>query len=105
VGLLGDRSAEAWIAAYEGSHRQPVNRACHALGIPMILVSLIVLAGSLLSPRLWAWGVGLFVAGWSLQLVGHAFEGRRPEFLRDWRFLLVGARWWWMTATRRLHRS
>jgi uncharacterized membrane protein YGL010W len=36
----------------------------------------------------------LFVAGWVLQFVGHAFEGKPPEFLQDWRFLLVGVRWW-----------
>jgi uncharacterized membrane protein YGL010W len=28
------------------------------------------------------------------QFVGHAFEGKPPEFFHDWRFLLVGARWW-----------
>jgi hypothetical protein len=26
--------------------------------------------------------------------VGHAYEKKPPEFFRDWRFLLVGARWW-----------
>jgi hypothetical protein len=25
---------------------------------------------------------------------GHAFEGKPPEFLHDWRFLFVGLRWW-----------
>ena len=33
-------------------------------------------------------------AGWALQFIGHAFEGKPPEFFHDWRFLLVGARWW-----------
>jgi hypothetical protein len=28
------------------------------------------------------------------QFVGHAFEGKPPEFFRDWRFLFVGLRWW-----------
>jgi uncharacterized membrane protein YGL010W len=32
--------------------------------------------------------------GWIFQFVGHAFEGKPPEFFSDWRFLLVGARWW-----------
>ena len=35
-----------------------------------------------------------FVAGWVLQFVGHAFERKPPEFLKDWRFLFVGLRWW-----------
>jgi hypothetical protein len=28
------------------------------------------------------------------QFVGHAFERKPPEFLKDWRFLFVGLRWW-----------
>jgi uncharacterized membrane protein YGL010W len=32
--------------------------------------------------------------GWILQFVGHYFEGKAPEFFHDWRFLLVGLRWW-----------
>ena len=32
----------------------------------------------------------LFVAGWSLQLWGHRFEGMRPAFLDDARQLLIG---------------
>lgn len=36
------------------------------------------------------WGLGLFVVGWLFQLVGHAFEGRKPAFLDDLRGLLIG---------------
>jgi len=35
-------------------------------------------------------GVGGFVAGWIIQFVGHAFEGRKPAFLDDLRSLLIG---------------
>lgn len=38
--------------------------------------------------------IALFVVGWILQFVGHAVEGKPPEFFHDWRFLLVGVRWW-----------
>ena len=31
---------------------------------------------------------------WVLQFVGHYYEGKPPEFFHDWRFLLVGLRWW-----------
>ena len=37
---------------------------------------------------------GLFLLGWIFQFVGHAFEGKPPEFFKDWRFLFVGLRWW-----------
>jgi uncharacterized membrane protein YGL010W len=36
------------------------------------------------------WGVGLFVAGWIVQFVGHAWEGRKPAFLDDVIGLLIG---------------
>jgi len=45
-------------------------------------------------PRLWILAAGLFVAGWIFQFVGHAYERKPPEFLKDWRFLFVGLRWW-----------
>jgi uncharacterized membrane protein YGL010W len=44
--------------------------------------------------RFWILAVGLFVVGWIFQFVGHAFEGKPPEFFQDWRFLFVGLRWW-----------
>jgi uncharacterized membrane protein YGL010W len=37
-----------------------------------------------------ACGPGLFVAGWVIQFIGHAWEGRKPAFLDDLRGLLVG---------------
>jgi uncharacterized membrane protein YGL010W len=60
----------------------------------MILVSLpMMLAGIFWRPMLWC-GLILFAIGWALQFLGHAIEGKPPEFLSDWRFLLVGTRWW-----------
>lgn len=35
-------------------------------------------------------GVGLFVVGWAVQLIGHAFEGKKPAFVDDLVGLLVG---------------
>lgn len=36
------------------------------------------------------WGAGLFVVGWAIQFVGHAFEGRKPAFVDDLKSLMVG---------------
>jgi uncharacterized membrane protein YGL010W len=44
---------------------------------------------------LWLYALVLFVLGWTLQFIGHAFEHKEPEFFHDWRFLFVGVRWWW----------
>jgi uncharacterized membrane protein YGL010W len=42
----------------------------------------------------WQIALAMFVVGWALQFVGHAIEGKPPEFLKDWRFFFVGLRWW-----------
>lgn len=36
------------------------------------------------------WGLGLFVLGWSIQFVGHYYEGRKPAFVDDLMGLAVG---------------
>jgi uncharacterized membrane protein YGL010W len=92
--MMGGRTSEEWVAQYATSHQHPINRMCHTFGIPMIVVSLLL--GLAAWPGLLDWRipVWLFVAGWVLQFIGHAFEGKPPEFLKDWRFLFVGVRWW-----------
>jgi uncharacterized membrane protein YGL010W len=95
VCMLGNRNSEEWIAQYASSHQHPVNRACHTLGIPTILVSLAVLVAAIFYHSLWIYAAALFILGWIFQFIGHAFEGKPPEFLHDWRFLFVGVRWWW----------
>jgi len=89
------RTREQWVAQYASSHQHPVNRLCHTFGIPTIVVSLAIFLASLFVHRLWLYAMGLFVLGWILQFVGHAFEGKPPEFFGDWRFLFVGLSWWW----------
>ncbi len=42
---------------------------------------------------LWASCAALFVGAWIGQFVGHAIEGRRPSFLKDLQFLLIGPLW------------
>ncbi|HET9741442.1 MAG TPA: DUF962 domain-containing protein [Terriglobales bacterium] len=83
-----------WIAQYASSHQHPANRFCHTVGIPLIIVSLLLFLVSIFIHGLWPIPVALFVIGWIFQFVGHAFEGKEPEFFHDWRFLFVGARWW-----------
>ncbi len=92
--MLAGRTWESWIAEYSEGHQHSLNRLTHTFGIPIILVSLpLFLAGIVWHRVLWVAGV-LFVAGWALQFLGHAIEVKPPEFLKDWRFLLVGSRWW-----------
>ena len=92
--MLGDRPMSDWIARYTQSHQHPMNRVCHTIGIPLIAASVPLFAIALFVHGLWPVPLVLFVVGWVFQFVGHAFEGKSPEFLRDWRFLFVGLRWW-----------
>ncbi len=92
--MFAGRSWDDWIAQYGHSHQHPVNRLCHTLGIPLIVLSLPLFLASPIVKGLWPVPVALFVLGWVFQFIGHAFEGKAPEFFHDWRFLLVGLRWW-----------
>ena len=94
MALMSPRGWDEWIAEYGLSHKHPANRLCHTIGIPLIVLSIIALAGALVLPSLWKVAAALFVVGWIFQFVGHAYERKPPEFLKDWRFLFVGMRWW-----------
>ena len=94
MALMSRRSWDDWIAEYGLSHQDPRNRLCHTIGIPLIVGSVLAFAVALAIPRVWPLAAALFVVGWIFQLVGHAYERKPPEFLKDWRFLFVGLRWW-----------
>jgi uncharacterized membrane protein YGL010W len=92
--MMGNRTSEEWVAQYASSHTHPVNRLCHTLGIPMIVLSLILAVVGFFRPGFWMVALALFLLGWILQFVGHYYEKKPPEFFKDPRFLLVGVRWW-----------
>lgn len=92
--MMGGRSWDDWIDEYSESHQRPVNRITHTLGIPMIVLAVVLVIPSFFIGGLWRIALGLFVLGWILQFIGHYFEGKPPEFFKDYRFLLVGTRWW-----------
>ena len=37
--------------------------------------------------------IGLFIISWIFQFVGHKIEGKKPSFLEDLLFLLIGPLW------------
>ncbi len=59
-----------------------------------VLLGLCVWAGQALAAQAtltWlCFGLGIFVAGWVIQFVGHYFEGRKPAFLDDVMGLAIG---------------
>nr|MDQ2681661.1 DUF962 domain-containing protein [Candidatus Eremiobacteraeota bacterium] len=38
----------------------------------------------------WEADVGVFILGWGFQLIGHRFEGKKPKFLTNMIYLLIG---------------
>ena len=88
------RTSEEWIAQYGRSHTHPVNRALHTVGIPMIAISIPFFAVAWFVDNFWIVPAVFFTIGWIFQFIGHGFEGKPPEFLKDPRFLFVGLRWW-----------
>jgi len=42
---------------------------------------------------LWLMSIVIFAGAWVLQFVGHAIEGKKPSFLQDLFFLLIGPAW------------
>lgn len=92
--MWGGKTSAEWVTQYAQSHRHPVNRLCHIIGIPLIAISLALLVAAPFVEGLWLLPLTMFVVGWVLQFIGHWFEGKPPEFFRDWRFLFVGLRWW-----------
>ena len=88
---------ERWrraIEFYDATHKDPVNRKLHIIGIPMIVGGT---AGLLLfSPfrPMWLGAAGLFVAGWALNFVGHGlFEKNAPAFADDPLSFIAGPVW------------
>lgn len=67
-----------------------------ALGIAMAIVLFLMCAGaSEMTHRLGtgaslAWALGIFVAGWAIQFLGHKFEGMKPAFFDDVKQLFIG---------------
>lgn len=42
---------------------------------------------------LWAVSLGIFLAAWIGQFYGHKVEGKKPSFLKDIQFLMIGPAW------------
>jgi uncharacterized membrane protein YGL010W len=74
-----------------------------ALAIGMLLVTVAMIAPL---PLLGAWvlpgAIAVFVVAWIGQFAGHRIEGRKPSFLEDLKFLLVGPAWLLASVYRRL---
>jgi hypothetical protein len=77
-----------YMAQYDHEHSSVWNKLFHGVGIPMIFAGVI-----LVILTKWLWGIGIFLGGWVLLLLGHRIEGNRPAFFEGPIYLLVGPIW------------
>lgn len=64
----------------------------------MVIFSILVLIGIYLVQQnnlvpFWTIMAGLFIIAWIIQLIGHKHEGKKPSFIKDLQFLMVGPAW------------
>ena len=69
-----------------------------SLFLGMAIVSAAMLVGNhaldqALDMPLWKVSAGIFAVAWVFQFMGHKIEGKKPSFLKDLQFLLVGPAW------------
>src|SRR5690606_7104551 len=89
----------AWLFYQRNSRR---------LGLGMLAVFLAMSAltwwlhGQLGTRGLLWLAVGVFVVAWIAQFIGHRIEGRKPSFLTDLVYLLIGPAWVLSKLYRRL---
>ncbi len=86
-----------WNAAirfYEQTHGNPVNRALHMAGIPIIVAGTVgMIAAPSYTPPWWA-AAGAFTFGWTLNFIGHGvFEKNAPAFADDPLSFVAGPIW------------
>lgn len=67
-----------------------------SMGIKMLIFSLLCIVGnyfiSTIAP-LWLISIIIFAFAWIGQFYGHKIEGKKPSFLKDIQFLLIGPAW------------
>ncbi|WP_017733416.1 Mpo1 family 2-hydroxy fatty acid dioxygenase [Nafulsella turpanensis] len=74
----------------------------------MLFFSLLCLLGAWwldtsLSMPLWQVALLIFVLAWVGQFYGHKVEGKKPSFLKDLQFLLIGPAWLMHFIFKKLH--
>jgi uncharacterized membrane protein YGL010W len=68
-----------------------------SLSLGMLLFSILCLGVCYeikhLGLPLWAVCIGVFVLAWIGQFYGHNIEGKKPSFLKDLQYLMIGPAW------------
>ena len=73
-------------------------RLSKMMGFGMLIIGLLILGGNFYLSKvvfipLWIMSLFIFVIAWIGQFIGHKIEGKKPSFLQDLQFLLIGPAW------------
>ena len=69
-------------------------RMSPAMAVGMLaMAALMIIPVALLGENALLIAAVVFVLAWIGQFIGHAVEGRKPKFLQDLQFLLIGPAW------------
>jgi len=94
IGRPGLWAALAMVAAF--GYYMRLSRPLAAAMLVVFVLLLLITEGMFrvlgATGLLWT-AVGVFVAAWIAQFVGHEIEGKRPSFLTDLQYLLIGPLW------------
>lgn len=67
------------------------------IAVIMLFITLLmehfIYATNIYTPKPWLVYLSIFVITWIFQFIGHKIEGKKPSFLKDLQFLLVGPAW------------
>ncbi|MFP5392089.1 MAG: DUF962 domain-containing protein [Gammaproteobacteria bacterium] len=92
--LLGLLWSVHWVlalAAFGASMRYYLDLSRpFALGMVGMILPMLVLLALLPAMTVLPLSIGIFVLAWIGQFIGHHIEGRKPSFMDDVRFLLIG---------------
>ena len=59
----------------------------------VLCITLAYLVEQYLNLPLWAFSIIIFALAWLGQFYGHKIEGKKPSFLKDIQFLMIGPAW------------
>ncbi len=59
----------------------------------VLCITLAYLVEQYLNLPLWAFSIIIFALAWVGQFYGHKIEGKKPSFLKDIQFLMIGPAW------------
>jgi uncharacterized membrane protein YGL010W len=94
IGRPGFWAVAALVLAFAWYWKQS-HRLAAALFVALVLLCLLTewAYRSLGQHNLLLTGIAVFVVAWIGQFIGHIIEGKRPSFLTDLAYLLVGPAW------------